>query len=495
MLFRVAPVCLLLALCLLAPPVAQAEVLAAPGDLRLRHDIDLLNDSRAINISTTAWPIAWGDIKTALDGVDRNSLTLSQEQAVERLRQQANDALDIDFLSFNVGASLGTNPRFIRTFEDTPRDEAQATVGVSWVGQRFTLNLQGTVIDDPIDGDEFRPDGSYVGVALGNWMVTAGWQDRWWGPGRDGSLILGTNHRPAPGVTLQRNNSTPFETRWLSWLGPWSLTTFMQLLDDERVVEDALLFGIRASFKPVPGLEIGLSRSAQWCGEDRPCDLSTFGDLLLGRDNRGDNVEADDEPGNQLGGLDIRWSLPKNIPVTAYMQWIGEDGRPGAGLVGSWMRQVGVEFRGSFGGLSHRTHFEVSDTLTREGGFGFSDSKPNTAYEHFIYRSGYRYRGKVIGHPTDGDSLSYSLGSTLVDSQGHTWNVSLRYMEINRAGSPQPLHTISPTPLDIIDGQVTYERRTAVGRFTVGAGYESRKDSMNGLDESDTVFFLRWNSR
>lgn len=36
-----------------------------------------------------------------------------------------------------------SNPRIIRTFENTPRDE----------------------------GEEFRPDGTYVGVALGNWWV------------------------------------------------------------------------------------------------------------------------------------------------------------------------------------------------------------------------------------------------------------------------------------------------------------------------------------
>ncbi|MDJ0938905.1 MAG: capsule assembly Wzi family protein [Woeseiaceae bacterium] len=493
--FRLLLVSLIAIVSTLAPQQSLAEVLAAPGDLRLRHDIELLNDSRAINISATAWPISWGEIQVALDGIDRTSLTLTQQQAVERLRKQSQEALEVRFVTLDIGASVASNPRFIRTFEDTPRDETQFSLGMSWVGERFTVNLQGTVVADPIDGDEFRPDGSYVGVALGNWMVTAGWQDRWWGPGRDGSLILGNNHRPAPGISLQRNNSTPFETKWLSWMGPWSVATFMQVLDDERAVEDALLFGLRGSIRPVRGLEIGLTRSAQWCGEDRPCDFGTFTDLLLGRDNAGVNVDPDEEPGNQLGGIDIRWSLPRNIPVATYMQWIGEDGRPGSGLIGSWMRQVGVEFWGTIGGLSHRTHFEVSDTLTREGGFGFSDKKPNTAYEHPIYASGYRYRGKVIGHGADSDSLSYSLGSTLVQSDGHVWNVSLRYMEINREGSPQPRHTISESPLDIVDAQVTHERHTRFGRFTIGAGYESREDPLTGLDESDTAFFIRWNSR
>ena len=86
--------------------------------------------------------------------------------------------------------------------------------------ERFTFNLQGTLVDDSFAGEEFWPDGTFVGVALGNWMLTAGWQDRTWGPGADGSLILGNHHLLAPGITLQRNNSTQFETKWLSWLGP-----------------------------------------------------------------------------------------------------------------------------------------------------------------------------------------------------------------------------------------------------------------------------------
>ena len=83
--------------------------------------------------------------------------------------------------------------------------------------------------------------------------------------------------------------------------------------------------------------------AAQWCGDGSPCDGSVFLDLVAGKDNRGVNVAPEDEPGNQLGGIDIRWSLPGNIPVATYMQWIGEDGRGGGGAIGSWMRQLGLE--------------------------------------------------------------------------------------------------------------------------------------------------------
>ncbi len=479
----------------LCAATATAEVLVPPGDLRVRHDIDLLNDSRVIDVAATAWPISWGEIHTALRSADQTTLTPNQIAAYDRLLSQSRYGLESDFLTVNVRAAVGQRLRFIRTFENTPRDERELTAQLTWVGERFTVNIQGTLVDDSFDGDEFRPDGTYIGVALGNWMLTAGWQERWWGPGRDGSLILGTNHRPAPGITLQRNNSIPFETRWLSWMGPWTFTTFMQHLDDSRVVDDALLFGVRGTIKPIKGLEISLSRTAQWCGEDRPCRLETFGDLLLGRDNVGVNVDADDEPGNQLGGIDIRWSLPKGIPVTAYMQWIGEDGRQGGGAIGSWLRQLGLEFYGTAGGVSHRVHFEVSDTECRAGGFGFSEREPNCAYVHPIYNSGYQYNGKAIGHGMDGDGLSYSAGITLVQSAGHVWNISLRHMELNRQGSPQPNHSVSPTASDQSDIQITYERQSRFGRFTLGAGYVDIDDRVNGVATSDTSLFVQWQSR
>ncbi len=473
----------------------RAEPLAAPGDLRLRHDLQLLNDVGVTNIPLTAWPVSLGDVNHALDTSDAAELRPEVAEAMERVRQRLAWELAPNSADLVFGASVSSDARVIRSFENTPRADAEAYGRLTWIGNRLTLNLSATYANDPIDGDEVRPDGSYVGVAVGNWMLTAGWQDRWYGPGRDGSLILGSNARPAPGVMLKRNLSTPFESRWLSWIGPWTLSTFMSRLDDERDVKDALLFGIRGSFRPLKGLEIGLSRTAQWCGDDRPCDLSTFGDLLLGRDNRGVNVDAEDEPGNQLGGIDIRWSLPRGVPAALYMQWIGEDGRPNGGLVGSWMRQLGVEYWGTIAGLSHRTHLEVSDTQTREGGFGFSDEKPNTAYENSIYRTGYRYKQRVMGHPTDGDSLSYSLGSTLVQSAGHTWNVTLRYMEINRAGSPNDRHTLSATPQDRIDAQISHERETRFGRFYLGVGYSAIDDVASGVSDSDFNAFFRWTSR
>ena len=145
--------------------------------------------------------------------------------------------------------------------------------------------------------------------------------------------------------------------------------------------------------------------------------------------------------------------------------------------------------------MSHRTHFEAADSMCREGGFGFSDKKPDCSYLHPLYPTGYRYSGRSMGHSIDADSLSYSIGSTLVQSAGHTWNATLRYMEINREGLPRPGHSLSPTPQKRVDVQLTHERETRFGRFYAGIGYETLDDEASGTSNSEVTGFIQWSSR
>lgn len=471
---------------------ASASPVLPPGDMLLRHDLQYLNDSRIIDVPISAWPLSAGDIYSALQNANIPADNSVASLILDRLKRRLRDEMDVGFLDVNVGLSGSHNPRVIRSFENTPREEGEAMASVSWLGERFSINLAATYASNPLDGDDVRPDGTYLGVVLGNWMITAGWQERWWGPGRDGGLILSTNARPMPGIGLQRIGSAPFKTKWLSWMGPWAFTTFMNQMDDERVVKDGLLFGMRGTIRPTPNIEIGISRTAQWCGDGRPCDFGTFLKLLNGHDNRGANVEPEDEPGNQLGGIDVRWTPSIQTPMALYMQWIAEDTRRTGFSFHRWLRQIGMEYWGSIGSMTHRTYIEIADTASRLGALGEGSIDSNFAYEHAIFRTGYRYRDRSIGHSADGDSLSYSLGSTLVQSAGHTWDVSVRYIKINRIGVPQPAHTLSATPQDLADMQITHSRITRFGRFHVGLGFSRLKDKVSGNTTSDASGFIQW---
>jgi hypothetical protein len=274
-------------------------------------------------------------------------------------------------------------------------------------------------------------DGSYLAASIGNWAVSAGAVDKWWGPGWNNSLILSHNARPIPALTLQRQQSTAFKTPWLSWLGPWQFVSFAGQLESERYVPDAKLLGARLSFKPSSNWELGLSRTAQWGGEGRPQDWDSFKNLVLGKDNRGSggiDLDKSNEPGNQLAGIDIKYNLNwRQYNSALYMQFIGEDeagGLPSRGVV-----QAGFETSFMAGDIQHRLIFEAIDTTSES----YSTSRPNYTYEHGgIYRSGYRYNSRAIGAAVDADSREFALMAQHYFSNGHQMHWSASRLEINR---------------------------------------------------------------
>ena len=235
----------------------------------LRHDIQRLADAGLVTGPVTSWPLSWGAIASDLAAADSTALAPDLRQSLARVRQRASAASEIRTWRFRARASAAASPSRLRSFQDTPRDEAEVMGGLSWTGDRLSFDLRATAIADPLDGEELRLDGSHLGVALGNFGFSANTLDRWWGPGWDSSLILGSNARP------------------MSWLGPWDLAVHFGRFESDRHIPDARFFGLRFNFRPLPSLEIGLSRAAQWCGEGRPCGFDTFVDLLLGNDNRG----------------------------------------------------------------------------------------------------------------------------------------------------------------------------------------------------------------
>jgi hypothetical protein len=132
-----------------------------------------------------------------------------------------------------------------------------------------------------------------------------------------------------------------------------------------------LLFGFRVSARPLDGLEVSLERTAQWCGEGRSCSWSDFWNLWSGHDNAGENVSAEDEPGNQLAGWDIRWASPiGDWPYALYNQHTGESIDNKVPRPYRSMDIVGVETwgAGAVSGSSWRAGLEWANTKVRRHG-------------------------------------------------------------------------------------------------------------------------------
>ena len=106
---------------LVATPLASsAEPLAAPGDTRLRHDLQLLSDSGVINVPLTAWPIALGDIHVALHETDTSKLNEPTRAAYDRVREHLAWELDTSATRTSFGLAASELPRISRRFESTP---------------------------------------------------------------------------------------------------------------------------------------------------------------------------------------------------------------------------------------------------------------------------------------------------------------------------------------------------------------------------------------
>jgi len=251
-------------------------------------------------------------------------------------------------------------------------------------------------------------EGSSWSWRLGGGEAYASVESRHWGPGWVGSLILDGAAPPMPAVGWRKTSTAAFDTRWLAWLGPWNADFFVGGLAGHSEPARPYLIGMRVQVRPLPGLEIGASRTMQWGGAGRDQSFGSLAAALVGRDNvDGDNRQS--EPGNQLAGLDVRFSAPAGDAEWAlYGQAVGEDE---AGLMPSKLIvQAGAEWAMRWRGASLRFFAEGSDLIA---GDAFGRSNPGTTYRHHIYRQGYTNRGLPLGHAAGGDVKLASLGALI----------------------------------------------------------------------------------
>ena len=409
------------------------EPFLAPDDPFLRHEIRLLQDYGGLSATTGTWPLSLGGISQRLkDGEvewdhDLVGVTIARES-------------QMGFSPMRTKLGLADNRVTVRSFGSEPRAGFQPGIVTSWMNDRFAARisistLHGVENDWKGRKDEgLTVDGSYLAAHLGNWSGRVGKIDRWWGPGWDGSLIMSTNARPIPAVSLDRRVPEPFESNWLSWIGPWSFHSFVGRMEKERHVPEPFLWGMRVEFAPTPvdGLEIGLFRMMQLGGEGRPQGLSTWIDAFLSQDNTGANtgVNPSKEPGNQLAGLDFRWR-PFDLPFAVYGQVAGED--EDKFLPNALFFQYGVETWATLESSTFRFFAEYAD-LTSTWWTDDPNSR-NVTYGHSIYPDGYRYRGRTIGHWADQDSQILSLGGILLGNDGIGWGGTLRTGKLNEDGT------------------------------------------------------------
>jgi hypothetical protein len=453
-------------LCLNAASQAVAEPWLDARDAGLRIDIERLSNAGIIKVPINTWPLMWASILGELETGDTKALPEKFKNSYARVLEAGKKATRINKPDQSVRLSAASDSQLLRNFGDKAREEAEITLRRKGITNNFAYNFEVTISQNPWDGDESHYDNSYFGVVMGNWVGLIGSIDRWWGPSQSSSLILSNNARPTPGITLQRNYSEAFEMPILKWLGPWTTSIFMTKLDDERFIDNAKLVGMHIGFRPSQALEINLRRTAQWGGEGRPENFSNFFDLLTGLADNCDNPTCKEtEPGNQLGGVDMRWDLPW-LDASIYGQTIGED--EAGGIPVRRAHQIGAQMSFTKQWFEGVLFLELDETSLKS-----TDKTYNVLYNHGIYRTGYRYKGRPIGATWDNDSSIISLGAIGYLGNGDKVEVRYSFGDINLDSLTRrsSLHTINTKGASFNTTKAKWQREYLWGELEIEGRY------------------------
>jgi len=283
------------------------------------------------------------------------------------------------------------------------------------------------------------------------------WAHRsWWGPGWQSSVILGNNSPPFYGVGVQRASAARSESRWLSWLGPWSYEIFVAKNDD---LMNSSLIGMRITMRPLSLLEVAVSRTAQWGGHGRPQTLDSFINMLLSRGVNANGAAAQaNDPANEEAGFDLRMRCPAGVRCSGYAQLIGENAT--RGHPSDFLGLYGIEWWSADG--RHRVFGEFLESIC---GAPF-EHKPEhgCAYRNWAYPQGYANAGRWIGAAAGADSRVATIG-WLDDERG-----TLLRLHFGNIGSRVGVFSIVDDPAH--SGRmraVSVRQSWSWGRATVGA--------------------------
>lgn len=387
----------------LALPVAAQGIVLNNEDLRT--DLNWLNQQGVIQISTSTWPLSGEEIQRAL------STAKIENTAQQKVINSVMANLEAENTSIKLALFAETDPQNIpQKFADEQKSQYQAALELNAGGTQWDARLRVNAEKDPIidHGQDVNVEGSYIAGKLWNQWLIAGQIPTYWGPGHEGSLIRGDASRPVYGFTIQRAEQQAFETKWLSWIGPWQYQAFAGQLDYYEAVPDTNILGLRLTAQPLPYLELGASRTFQIDGQGQPDSLKAYWNAFIGKDNACDDngCTGEGNASNQIAGFDARLNLQQwfKVPLSLYGQFVGEDE---AGLLPSKkMYLAGVDYSSQFKNMPFQIYTEWADTRTNGEVQGIS-------YNHHIYTDGYYQHGFPLGYAMGGDGQMYSLGGDI----------------------------------------------------------------------------------
>ncbi|HEY4942168.1 MAG TPA: capsule assembly Wzi family protein [Rhizomicrobium sp.] len=426
---------------------ASASPWAEVGDAQLRSDIEILAAAGVIDDITMHWPLPWASIVTDLHrnaGVGQSAMVRA---AAQRVLAASQRAMQFDTLRGSVTVD-GTNaPSVVRGFDGLGRETAQGQVSLEYVMPTTAVRLSLGAEDRYHTGRiSIVPDNSYIAQKIGGTVVYAGYLTHWWGPGWISSLSLSNNARPFPQIGIARDETSAFDTPWLSWLGPWQFEFFVGLLDGPRIARNTGYVGARFELNPLPGLQIGLSRTTELCGTGHRCvPVADYFSTPLQSPGHPDHT-------NDESGFDLRYdTMAAGWPIEVYLQVMNEDNGPFVQSASSHLFGATTWIPLSDNPL--RLTLEYTDSIATRNIFSFGKVFYGVAYNNTDYLDGMRYRGRTLGFSLDGDSRLLTLQGSWQDQDAWTYEVTFHRAQISDSHAPLGSNVVSAGPVTVDIGE------------------------------------------
>ncbi|MFC3123084.1 capsule assembly Wzi family protein [Agaribacter flavus] len=452
-------------------------------DKQLHYDLQTLVEWGYLDATANTYPIPWRGISAQLEALSTEGLPYRPTQALLRLQHYLSlqkQAKTRQYLSFQAASEI---PRF-RSLDDGVDNTAKASITTELYAGAWSAQVNVNYAK----GGERNLDNSFIAYQLGDWNFRLGSIDQFWGPAQSSSLILSNNARPIKSLAFSRSTTAASTHPWLSWLGPWYLSSQFGQLEKNRAVPKAKILLNRFTARPIKGLELGASWALMWGGEGQDESLDSFIEAVTFQSVciRESGICTDAQltkRGNHLAGFDLSYTTHLFArPVSFYIQRIGEDSvdtyriTDNANLFGISSYLYGVKL-----------FVETSDTQVNCD--GNVTTNLNCYYENGTYQSGYRAYSRAIGSTFDSDAKQITFGANFRFDNGAVAELLLRDVQLNNDGTrPSPVLTDSNKEA-LVELSGFYQQ--PFGKWLVKAGASLAKRDLPEDSQTDSLIYIK----
>ncbi len=156
---------------------------------------------------------------------------------------------------------------------------------------------------------QFRLMDTYVSSNQDNWIFSFGKQNLWWSPDYSNAFLMSNN--TAPIYMFRVTREAPIEIPYVSQLlGPMKIDLFMGKLSNNEFPPRPVIHGEKITFKPVPNLEVGFSRTAEFAGVGRATTPKAIWLSYLSLTNSDQYPPGAPNPGKRTSGFDFNYRIP-----------------------------------------------------------------------------------------------------------------------------------------------------------------------------------------